>query len=61
MKDTLSTSVGKPAEFGVFNQLADYGALGVAVLALGALAWVFIKRNLDEQDRLRRKLDEKDK
>jgi hypothetical protein len=61
MKDTLSTSVGKPADFGVFNQLADYGALGVAVLALGALAWVFIKRNLDEQDRLRRKLDEKDK
>ena len=61
MKDTLSTSVGKPADFGVFNQLADYGALGVAVLALGALAWVFIKRNLEEQDRLRRKLDEKDK
>jgi len=61
MKDTLSTSVGKPADFGVFNQLADYGALGIAVLALGALAWVFIKRNLDEQDRLRRKLDEKDK
>jgi hypothetical protein len=61
MKDTLSTSVGKPADFGVFNQLADYGALGVAVLALGALAWLFIKRNLDEQDRLRRKLDEKDK
>jgi hypothetical protein len=25
------------------------------------LAWLFIKRNLDEQDRLRRKLDEKDK
>ena len=61
MKDTLSTSVGKPADFGVFNQLADYGALGIAVLALGALSWVFIKRNLDEQDRLRRKLDEKDK
>ena len=61
MKDTLSTSVGKPADFGVFNQLADYGALGIAVLELGALGWVFIKRNLDEQDRLRRKLDEKDK
>jgi hypothetical protein len=47
--------------FGIFEQLANYGALGLATLALGALAWFFIKRNMDEQDRLRRKLEEKDK
>jgi hypothetical protein len=47
--------------FGIFEQLANYGALGLAALALGALAWFFIKRNMDEQDRLRRKLEEKDK
>jgi hypothetical protein len=47
--------------FGVFEQLSNYGALGLIVLALGAVCWFFIKRNLDEQDRLRKKLEEKDK
>jgi len=58
MKDTLSTSVGKPVDFGVFNQLADYGALGLAVLGLGFVAWFLFKRNLDEQDRMKRKMEE---
>ena len=48
MKDTLSTSTGVPKDFGVFNQLADYGALGLAVLGLGFVAWFLFKRNLDE-------------
>ena len=47
--------------FGIFEQLSNYGALGLAALALGAVCWFFIKRNLDEQDRLRKKLEEKDK
>jgi hypothetical protein len=42
--DTVSTT----PEFGVFNQLADYGPLGLVVLALGYVAWLFIKRYLDE-------------
>ena len=58
MKDTLSTSVGKLVDFGVFNQLADYGALGLAVLGLGFVAWFLFKRNLDEQDRMKRKMEE---
>ena len=58
MKDTLSTSTTKPADFGVFNQLADYGALGLAVLGLGFVAWFLFKRNLDEQDRMKRKMEE---
>ncbi len=47
--------------FGVFEQLANYGVLGIAVLAMGALGWFFIKRHLDENDRLRKKLEEKEK
>jgi len=58
MKDTLSTSVGVPQDFGVFGQLADYGALGLAVLGLGFVAWFLFKRNLDEQDRMKRKMEE---
>ena len=61
MKDTLSTSVGKPVDFGVFGQLADYGALGLAVLGLGFVAWFLFKRNLDEQDRMKRKMEELEK
>lgn len=61
MKDTLSTSTGVPKDFGVFNQLADYGALGLAVLGLGFVAWFLFKRNLDEQDRMKRKMEELEK
>jgi len=56
----MDTTVVVP-NFGVFEQLSNYGVLGLAVLALGAVCWFFIKRNLDEQDRLRKKLEEKDK
>jgi hypothetical protein len=44
--------------FGVFEQLTNYGALGLVVLALGALVWFFIKRNLEEKDRLIKRLEE---
>lgn len=57
--DTLST--GQVPNFGVFEQLANYGALGLIALALGAVAWFFIKRHLEENDRLRKKLEEKEK
>jgi hypothetical protein len=57
----LQTQTPAVPNFGVFEQLTNYGALGIAALALGALAWFFIKRNMEEQDRLRRKLEEKDK
>jgi hypothetical protein len=42
--DTVSTA----PDFGVFSQLGEYGPLGLAVLALGYVAWLFIKRHLDE-------------
>jgi hypothetical protein len=53
--DTTSTST----DFGVFAQLADYGPLGLAVLALGYVAWIFIKRHLAEKDRLQAELEKK--
>ena len=43
--DTTSTT----PEFGVFSQLADYGVGGLVLLALGYVAWMFIKRHLDEK------------
>lgn len=60
--DTVSTAVPSTVpNFGIFEQLANYGALGLAALALGAVCWFFIKRHLDEKDRLQRKLDEMNK
>ena len=52
--DTTATT---PTDFGVFGQLADYGPLGLAVLALGYVAWIFIKRHLAEKDRLQAELE----
>jgi len=57
--DTTKVVTSVP-HFGVFEQLANYGVLGLAVLALGAVTWLFIKRHLDENDKLRKKLEEKE-
>ena len=54
--DSLSHSA--PVNFDVFEQLTNYGALGLVVLALGYVAWYFIKRNLAEKDRMQKELDE---
>lgn len=56
--DTVTTTV---PSFGVFDQLANYGALGLIALALGAVVWMFIKRHLDEKDKLQKKLDDLNK
>jgi hypothetical protein len=52
--DTVSTA----PDFGVFAQLGDYGPLGLAVLALGYVAWLFIKRYLDENKKMKEELKE---
>ena len=41
----LQAQTTQVPDFGVFEQLTNYGVLGIAVLALGAAAWFFIKRN----------------
>ena len=47
--------------FGVFEQLTNYGALGLVVLALGAVGWYMFKRNMAEKDRMQVKIDELEK
>lgn len=59
--DTTTVASQAVPNFGVFEQLTNYGALGIAVLALGAVGWVFLKRHLDENDRLRKKLEDREK
>ena len=56
--DTTAVETTAP-DFGVFGQLADYGPLGLAVLALGYVAWLFIKRHLDDNKKLKEELEEK--
>jgi hypothetical protein len=56
--DTTAVETTTP-DFGVFAQLGDYGPLGLAVLALGYVAWIFIKRYLDENKKMKEELTEK--
>jgi hypothetical protein len=56
--DTTAVETTAP-DFGVFGQLADYGPLGLAVLALGYVAWLFIKRYLDDNKKMKEELEEK--
>jgi hypothetical protein len=49
-----STAVNTSApDFGVFSELSNYGPIGLIVLALGYVAWIFIQRHLAEKDRLK--------
>jgi hypothetical protein len=56
-----TTTAQAVPDFGVFEQLANYGALGIVSLAVGALVWFLIKKNLAEKDRLQAKIDELEK
>jgi hypothetical protein len=58
--DTTEVSSNVPS-FGVFDQLGNYGPIGLAALALGYVAWIFIKRHLAEKDRLKEQLAAKSK
>ena len=47
--------------FGVFETLAQYGALGVITLGLGAALWFLLKRQIASEDRLKNRVDELEK
>lgn len=58
--DTTAVETTAP-DFGVFSQLSDYGPIGLAALALGYVAWMFLKRQWAEKDRLQQELNNKSK
>ena len=43
--------------FGVFETLTQYGALGVITLGLGAALWFLLKRQIATEDMLKTKVD----
>lgn len=49
---------GQGMEFGIFETLTQYGALGVITLGLGAALWFMLKRQLAAEDKLKEKVEE---
>lgn len=45
-------------QFGVFETLTQYGALGVITLGLGAALWFLLKRQIASEDKLKARVDE---
>ena len=46
------------AQFGVFETLSPYGALGVITLGLGAALWFLLKRQIASEDRLKKQVED---
>ena len=46
------------AQFGVFETLTQYGALGVITLGLGAALWFLLKRQIASEDKLKAKVED---
>ena len=61
MTNILLSADSTATQFGIFEQLTNYGALGLIVLALGAVAWFMFKKIVAEKDRLQAKVDELEK
>ena len=54
-----STAIANQAsQFGVFEKLTDYGALGLIVLALGYVSWMFVQKKLKENEDLKKKIED---
>lgn len=43
--------------FGIFETLAQYGALGVITLGLGAALWFLLKRQIATEDKLKSQVE----
>lgn len=46
---------------GVYENLVQYGALGIVVIALGFVAWKMWNRTLAEKDKLQQRIEELEK
>jgi hypothetical protein len=55
MNDSVNTNL---EDFGVFSELTNHGVLGLVVLALGYVSWMFIKRHLAEKDRMNKEIND---
>ena len=55
--DTLKTEVANKG-LGVYENLVQYGALGIVVIALGFVAWKMWNKNLEEKDKLQKRVEE---
>lgn len=58
--DTTNVTTSAPS-LGAYEGLVQYGALGIVVIALGFVAWKMWNKNLEEKDRLQRRVEELEK
>ena len=56
--DTTSVSEHPNKGLGVYENLVQYGALGIVVIALGYVAWKMWNKTLAEKDRLQKRVEE---
>lgn len=58
--DTTNVGHTNPG-LGAYEGLVQYGALGIVVIALGFVAWKMWNKNLEEKDRLQKRVEELEK
>ena len=57
-----TTNVGHTNRgLGAYEGLVQYGALGIVVIALGFVVWKMWNKNLEEKDRLQKRVEELEK
>ena len=54
---TIDSTAAAGSQIGVFEKLTDYGALGLIVLALGYVAWMFVNKLKKENEDLKKKVE----
>ena len=47
-----------PSAVGAFENLSQYGALGIVAAVMGSLLWVLLKRMLKAEDELKKQVDD---
>jgi hypothetical protein len=58
--DTTKVTPAAPS-LGPYEALVQYGVLGLVVIALGFVAWKMWTKNLEEKDRLQKRVEELEK
>jgi hypothetical protein len=58
--DTTKIAAGSP-DLGPYEALVQYGVLGLVAIALGYTTWKMWTKNLEEKDRLQKRVEELEK